>query len=103
MTILFWALLTLVVYAYLGYPLVLWVLAKAAGRRVRKGKIEPAVSIIIAARNEADKIREKINNTLTLDYPPSLLEVIVASDASDDGTDKIVRAYASRDEAHRFR
>ncbi len=96
MTILFWALLTLVVYAYLGYPLVLWVLAKAAGRRVRKGKIEPAVSIIIAARNEADKIRAKIENTLTLDYPPSLLDVIVASDASDDGTDNVVGEYKRR-------
>ncbi len=86
----------LVIYAYLGYPLILWALAKISGRDVRKGEIYPSVSIIIAARNEADKIRQKIENTLTLNYRPGLLEVIVASDASDDGTDNIVQAYAPR-------
>lgn len=96
MTILLWASLFLVVYTYLAYPLVLWALTKIRPRDVRKSKIYPFVSIIIAARNEADKIREKINNTLTLDYPTSLLEIIVASDASDDGTDNIVQEYATR-------
>ena len=88
--------LFLVAYTYLGYPLVLWVLTKIRSRDVRKRKVFHPVSVIIAARNEADKIRLKIDNTLTLDYPPSLLEVIVASDASDDGTDDIVREYATR-------
>jgi len=88
--------LFLVVYTYIGYPLVLWVLTKIRPPDVLKSKIKisPAVSVIIAARNEADKIRNKINNTLTLNYPPSLLEVIVASDASDDGTDSIVQEFA---------
>ena len=93
---LFWLSLFLVVYAYLGYPLVLWILTKITGQRVRRGEISPSVSIIIAARNEADNIRQKIDSTLTLDYPPSLLEVIVASDASDDGTDDIVQEYVTR-------
>ena len=90
--------LFLVVYTYIGYPLVLWVLTKIRPPDVLKSKIKisPAVSVIIAARNEADKIRNKINNTLTLNYPPSLLEVIVASDASDDGTDDIVKEYAAQ-------
>jgi cellulose synthase/poly-beta-1,6-N-acetylglucosamine synthase-like glycosyltransferase len=96
MTILFWALVSLVIFTYLGYPLVLWIFAKVRPREVHRSKIHPPVSIIIAARNEAEKIRGKINNTLTLDYPPSLLEVIVASDASDDATDEIVRQYTER-------
>jgi len=96
MTILFWISACLVVYTYLGYPLLLWVFARLRPRDVRKRKIHPSVSIIIAARNEADKIRNKIDNTLTLNYPPSLIEVIVASDASDDGTDEIVRSYAPK-------
>jgi cellulose synthase/poly-beta-1,6-N-acetylglucosamine synthase-like glycosyltransferase len=94
MTIFFWVSCFLVAYTYIGYPLVLWALAKIGARDVRKDKIYPSVSVIIAARNEVDKIREKIDNTLTLDYSPSLLEVIVASDASDDGTDNIVKEYA---------
>jgi glycosyltransferase involved in cell wall biosynthesis len=54
------------------------------------------VSIVIAARNEADKIRHKIDSTLALDYPEERLEVLIASDASDDATDEIVREYAGR-------
>ncbi len=73
MTILFWVSCSLVIYTYIGYPLVLWVLTKIRVRGVRKREIYPSVSIIITARNEEDKIREKIDNTLTLDYPPDLL------------------------------
>lgn len=96
MTILFWASTLLVAYTYLGYPLLLWIFARLRSRDVRKAKIQPSVSIIIAARNEADKIRHKIDNTLTLNYPPSRTEVIVASDASDDGTDEIVKDYETQ-------
>ncbi len=96
MKILFWVSMFLVVYAYLGYPFVLWALAKLRARDVLKKEISPPVSIIIAARNEADKIRQKIEHTLALAYPKEQLEVLVASDASDDGTDEIVKEYASR-------
>lgn len=85
-----------VFYTYLGYPLLLWFLARWRTNGVRKAKIYPSISVITAARNEADKIRQKIDNTLTLDYSPVLLEVIIASDASDDGTDEIVREFASK-------
>jgi glycosyltransferase involved in cell wall biosynthesis len=52
--------------------------------------------VIVAARNEVDKIRRKIEHTLDLDYPADRLEILVASDASDDGTDGIVQEYAGR-------
>ena len=96
MTILFWVSTLLVAYTYLGYPLLIWVFTKLRPRDVHKGGIHPLVSIIIAARNEADKIREKIENTLALRYPKDLLEVLVASDASDDGTDLIAREYTTQ-------
>ncbi len=85
----------LTVYTYIGYPLLLWVLTKIRGRDVRKSEMFPSVSVIIAARNEEDKIEQKLKNTLALDYPPDQLEVIVASDASDDATDDIVQAYVT--------
>jgi cellulose synthase/poly-beta-1,6-N-acetylglucosamine synthase-like glycosyltransferase len=56
----------------------------------------PFVSMVIAARNEADKIGRKIEHSLALDYPRERLEILVASDASDDGTDDIVRGYAGQ-------
>jgi len=94
MIILFWVSALLITYTYIGYPLVLWALTKIRLQDVRKKRVYPSVSIIIAARNEADKIRQKIENTLTIKYPPDQLEVIVASDASGDGTDDIINEYA---------
>src|SRR5262245_9829455 len=96
MKILFWVAASLVVYTYFGYPCVLWVFARIRPRRVQKQGIFPVVSIIIAARNEADKIRQKIDHTLALDYPAERLEILVASDASADGTDEIVNEYSGR-------
>jgi len=94
--ILFWLATCLVVYAYFGYPFVLWAFTKFRSRNILKQEIFPRVSIIIAARNEADQIRQKIEHTLALDYPAERRDIIVASDASDDGTDEIVREYARR-------
>jgi len=86
----------LVAYTYVGYPVVMWMLTRGRGRDVRKGTALPTVTIIIAARNESDKIRRKLEHSLKLDYPTDRLEILVASDASDDGTDDIVREYAGR-------
>jgi cellulose synthase/poly-beta-1,6-N-acetylglucosamine synthase-like glycosyltransferase len=94
--LLFFVPLILVVYAYAGYPVVLWALTKRRPREVMRKPIYPSVSIIVAARNEADKIRRKIEHSLALDYPNERLEILVASDASDDGTDDIVKEFVGR-------
>lgn len=54
----------------------------------------PRVSLIIACRNEGRRLRHKLENALQLDYPD--LEILVCSDASDDGSDAIVTEYAAR-------
>src|SRR5438093_10625188 len=71
--ILFWLSTCLVVYAYFGYPFVLWALTKLRSRDILKREIFPRVSIIIAARNETDKIRQKLDLTPALDYPKGRL------------------------------
>jgi cellulose synthase/poly-beta-1,6-N-acetylglucosamine synthase-like glycosyltransferase len=96
MKILFWVAVSLVIYTYFGYPCVLWIFARIRPHRVLKQGIFPVVSLIIAARNEADKIRQKIDHTLALDYPGDRLEILVASDASADGTDEMVNEYSGR-------
>src|SRR5262245_31505220 len=93
MKALFWLSTCLVMYTYFGYPFALWALTKRRSRNTLKQEIFPPVSIIIAARNEVDKIRQKIEHTLALDYPDERLEILVASDASDDRTNEIVRDY----------
>ena len=95
MQILFWTSALLVTYSYLFYPLLLLVLP--VHRMVQQSVPAPirCMSIVIAARNEAGKIADKISNTLMLQHDGFELEVLVASDASDDGTDDIVRSFAS--------
>lgn len=61
-------------------------------RTARPG-IEPEVTLLVAAYNEADFIRAKIENTLELDYPAEKLEIIFVTDGSTDGTPDIAREY----------
>ena len=88
--------LALIAYAYVGYPALVYLLSRLFERPVRRADITPKVSVIIAAYNEQRDIARKIENTLALEYPKEKLEIIVASDCSSDGTDKIVSAYAGQ-------
>jgi glycosyltransferase involved in cell wall biosynthesis len=53
--------------------------------------------VVISAHNEADSIEATVRNKLEQDYPAALLEVVVASDASADATDPIMRRLAQED------
>src|ERR1700754_347142 len=88
--------LLLVAYAYVGYPVMIYILSRLFPRPRHKADITPKVSVIIPAYNEARDIAAKLDNTLELDYPPDRLEIIVASDCSSDRTDSIVRGYRAR-------
>jgi len=92
----FWLAIALVFYAYAGYPLLLRALAPIVGRPVRRAPVTPAVTFIITAYNEEARLGAKIENTLSLDYPPSRLEILVASDCSTDRTDAIACASGDR-------
>jgi len=86
----------LVLFAYLGYPLTLLVLSAVRERSVRRSDITPSVTVIIAAYNEEAQIGPKLENTLLMEYPPDRLQIIVVSDGSTDGTNRIVMDYAAR-------
>jgi cellulose synthase/poly-beta-1,6-N-acetylglucosamine synthase-like glycosyltransferase len=92
--IVFWLSVAALFYTYAGYPLLLALLSSLKPRKVRRGEFEPAVSIIITAYNEEHDLAAKLENTLALDYPRELLEIIVASDCSSDRTDEIAREFA---------
>jgi cellulose synthase/poly-beta-1,6-N-acetylglucosamine synthase-like glycosyltransferase len=89
----FWSAVGLIVYTYVGFPLLLALRGLLRPRPVRRDDITPSVSLIIAAYNEASVIKDKLDNIMALDYPRDQLEVIIASDGSDDGTNAIVAAY----------
>lgn len=102
--ILFWLASFLVVYPYLLYPLLLRLLvasSPARGATGMPGGTLPRVTLIISAFNEERVVSRKLENVLALDYPADRFEVIVASDASSDRTDDIVREFSARE--HRIR
>jgi cellulose synthase/poly-beta-1,6-N-acetylglucosamine synthase-like glycosyltransferase len=96
METLFWISATWVLYVYMGYPLLAWLLAALAGRPVHKADITPRVTVLTAAYNEAACIGRTVQNKLDQDYPAELLDVIVVSDESADGTDEIVSSLGPR-------
>ena len=91
----FWVSGLALVYTYIGYAALVWLMSRFREQPVQRGDIQPSVSIIITAYNEERNLREKLQNTLALDYPGKT-EIIVASDCSSDKTDEIVREFASR-------
>lgn len=89
----FWISLALLVYAYAGYPLLMALLARLAARPESIQDYRPRLTLIIPAHNEERWIRQKIENTLQLNYPRELLQIVVASDGSTDRTVEIVREF----------
>ena len=90
--VVFWGSAVLLLYTYIGYPLLLLTLSCFSRRRGAEPGYHPQLSVLIAAYNESANIRHKIDETLRLVYPADKLEVLVVSDGSTDGTDDIVKA-----------
>ena len=92
--IIFIILIFILFYIYFGYPILLLLLSKFKKNDVEiNEKYFPSVSLIIAAYNEEAVIKDKIENSLKLEYPKDKLEIIVFSDSSTDRTDEIVKSY----------
>lgn len=90
----FWLCVFLVFYIYIGYPLIIKLLAKGNKTVNKDDAFQPSVSILIAAFNEEKDIVQTLKNKLELDYPNEKLEIIVVSDESADATDAIVKGFA---------
>lgn len=91
--ILFIGSLFLIFYTYMGYPMSLWVFGIFRKKEIYKTNIFPDVTMIITAFNEEKRIKNKIENTLKIIYPKDKIQIIVASDGSNDLTNDIVNDY----------
>lgn len=94
--VIFLTTVALVLYTYVGYPLIIMLLAWLSDDKVERRDIEPRVTFLITAYNEEKDIAQKLQNTLQLDYPRDKLEILVASDGSTDRTDQIVSGFESQ-------
>lgn len=86
--------LSLLIYTYIGYPVVSCLLAAIMRRDVKKEDYQPSVSMIVAAYNEEKVIADKIENCKGLNYPGDF-NVLIGSDCSTDRTDEIVKQHES--------
>lgn len=100
LVITFWACVALVSYAYIGYPIVIWVLSRTFGVHAAApasdGHDLPRASLILAAYNEEAVIEERLRNAFAMDYPAGKFEVLVGSDGSKDRTAAIVEGFIDR-------
>lgn len=102
MELFFWISLGIIVYTFIGYGIVLYLFVRVkrifqkneATIHVQNKEL-PSCSILIAAYNEENYIREKIENTLALNYPPHLINYFIVSDGSTDSTNRIISEYPS--------
>ncbi len=97
---LLWTALAVVAYAYVGYPVVVFIASRLFGR-YRPGPDPrdsdlPRLSLLIAAYNEESVIEGRIENALAMDYPSARLEIVVATDGCADRTAAIARRYTDR-------
>jgi len=89
LAIAFWVSVGLLVYTHLGYPALLWLLARLrGGERAPTDPAEPlpSVSLIVAAHDEEASIVRWVRSSLAFEYPRERLEIVVVSDGSSDHT-----------------
>ncbi len=96
--ILFWILLALIFYAFVGYGFILYLLLKVKTWFSKKssaaeGIYEPEVTLFVAAYNEVEYIEDKVKNTLAIDYPKDKLKIVFVTDGSDDGTPELLKKF----------
>ncbi len=98
LTCLFWICFLGATYSYFIYPLLLILISLTKGtKQLQPQETRPnTFTLLVTAYNERLRIRQKIENTLDINFDPSRLELIIASDSSDDGTDDIVNEYSNR-------
>lgn len=84
-----------VLYTLAGYPLLLAAQARLCPKPIARGSIRPTVSILLPVHNGEAWLRAKLESILALEYPRVLLQVLVISDGSNDGTDEIAREFES--------
>ena len=103
--ILFWATLLIVFYTYIGYGILLYIIIRL--KRLLKGApLQPAMpadedlptmTLMICAYNEEDVVKEKMENTLALDYPKDKFRIMWVTDGSNDRTNELLKAYPEVD------
>jgi glycosyltransferase involved in cell wall biosynthesis len=93
--VVFWGSAAALGWTHAGYPLAAGAVARLRPQPVQRGEEMPSVTVIVAAHDEETVIERRLDNLLALDYPPGLVQIVLASDASQDSTDRIVERMST--------
>ncbi len=94
----FWITTFLLFYIFVGYPLIIYVLARFKPRLPEFNRdYFPSVDVIIIVRNAESYVDKKINSILNLDYPAEKIRIRVVTDQSEDRTAAIFKSYPQVD------
>ena len=97
--IIFWILLFILFYTYAGYAIILFVLVRIKKILFTKRVLsfdtsyEPNVCLFVTAFNEKDYVKQKVENSFSLDYPKEKIQYLWITDGSDDGTPELLKKY----------
>lgn len=94
--------MAILAWTYIGFPLAVIARARITPRPAQNADMTPSLSILIAAHNEVAVISDRLQNIGSTDYPRDRIEIIVASDGSDDGTSDVVAERAAQDPSIRL-
>lgn len=92
----FWLSVGIIFYTYLGYPVLIALLAKLRPEQAYSGGNEPSITLLIAAYNEEACIEARLFNALSMEYPKDKIQILVAADGSDDRTTEIVSRFKQK-------
>ncbi len=92
---LFFLLLFIVFYTFIGYGIILWILSKIMAYKTSPSNFDPndlpEITLLVPAYNEKAYVIEKVKNSLSLNYPKEKLKLMWITDGSDDGTPELLQ------------
>lgn len=99
-TIIFWIFIAFLLYAYIGYGIIATTIAFVYSITKKQDTVVlemslPKVTLIVPAYNELDILPQKIHNTLALDYPTDLLDIIFITDGSTDDCTTLLQSFSN--------
>ncbi len=93
--ILFWLSVGVIVFTYLGYPVLLAAYSWLRRRPIRKDACSPSISVVLAVHNGERYLERKLAGLLELDYPSDRVEIVLVSDGSTDRTVEIAQKFSN--------
>ena len=85
-----------ILYVLIGYPVALAIWARLFPKPIWKVFSPRRVSVIVPVRNGAQWIVRKLDSLLASNYPADMLDILIVSDGSTDGTNSLVAQYPDK-------